>query len=85
VEDLNLGTATLTHERGEMIRRKAELAAVSGWIKVSVNCGQQLQDVIDLTDARAGLAAVKKRVIGIDLVYNPRKGEYEQKIELGGV
>ena len=52
---------------------------------VPVNCGQQLYDVIEVTDARAGLAAAKRRVLGMTLVYQPQRGEYFQRLELGGV
>lgn len=47
-----------------------------------VNCGQQLFDVIDITDERAGLVAVKKRVVGISLEFGPLRGEYVQRIRL---
>ena len=50
-----------------------------------VNCGQQLYDVIDITDARAGLNSAKKRVLGITLDYRPRWGEYTQRLWLGAV
>jgi len=50
-----------------------------------VNCGQQLYDVIDITDERAGLSGEKKRVMGLTLIYNPRKGEYRQNLALGVV
>ena len=48
-----------------------------------VNCGQQLYDVIDITDSGAGLDAEKKRVLGMVLTYNPSRGQYEQRLLLG--
>lgn len=65
--------------------RKAEIYAISGALLVPVNCGQQLYDVIDVTDARAGLSAAKRRVLGMTLVYRPQRGEYLQRLEIGGV
>ena len=56
-----------------------------GNIRVPINCGQQLYDVIDITDSWAGLSAEKKRVLGLVLVYNPGRGEYEQRLSLGAV
>ena len=85
VDDRNLGTTTQRHQRGAALLRKAEIEAVGGAILVPVNCGQQLYDVIIVTDAGAGLAAVKRRVLGMTLVYRPQRAEYIQRLELGGV
>ena len=62
---------------------QAEIESVGGAIRVPVHCGQQLYDVIDITDSRAGLNAAKKRVLGIKLVYDTRKGIYEEQLLLG--
>jgi hypothetical protein len=85
VEDRNLDTAAKAGERGEACLRQAEMEAVNGAILTPVNCGQQLYDVIDITDSRAGLSAVRRRVVGLTLVYRPRRGEYQQILLLGGV
>jgi hypothetical protein len=85
IEDRNLNTTTTSHLRGTAFLRKAEIAAVGGAILVPVNCGQQLYDVIEVTDVRAGLAAAKRRVLGVTLVYRPQRGEYIQRLELGGI
>jgi hypothetical protein len=85
VEDRNLNTIAEAQQRGAAFLRQAEIEAVGGMMLVPVNCGQQLFDVIAVTDGRAGLTAVKKRVLGIVLVYHPPRGEYFQRLELGGV
>jgi hypothetical protein len=85
VEDRNLDTAARAGERGEAYLRRAEMEAVNGAILTPVNCGQQLYDVVDITDGRAGLSAAKRRVIGLTLIYCPRRGEYQQRLILGGV
>jgi len=85
VEDKNLDTVTKAGERGEAYLRQAEIEAAEGAILTPVNCGQQLYDVVDITDSRAGLEAAKRRVIGLTLVYRPRRGEYQQRLLLGGV
>jgi hypothetical protein len=69
----------------ELETRLAEMEAVNGAILAPVNCGQQLYDVVDITDSRAGLSATRRRVIGLTLVYRPRRGEYQQRLLLGGV
>jgi hypothetical protein len=85
VEDRNLDTAAKAGERGEAYLRQAEIEAVDGSILTPVNCGQQLYDVVDITDSQAGLATAKRRVMGLALVYRPRRGEYQQRLILGGV
>lgn len=85
IDDRNIGTVAEAQQRGQAYLRQAEIEAASGNILVPVNCGQQLYDVIDVTDARAGLDAEKKRVLGMVLVYNPQRGEYRQRLLLGAV
>jgi hypothetical protein len=85
VADKNLGTVAAAHDRAQAILREMEIMAEAGAITVPVNCGQQLYDVIDITDAPAGLDAAKKRVRGLLLSYRPGKGEYSLRIVLGGV
>jgi hypothetical protein len=83
--DKNLGTVAKARDRGLAILREMEIGAAGGTIIVPVNCGQQIYDVIDITDAPAGLDAAKRRVLGLVLVYQPRRGEYSQRLLLGGV
>ncbi len=85
LEDRNIDTAQKAQVRGEAYLRQAEIESASGAIRIPVNCGQQLYDVIDITDSRAGLSAEKKRVLGLILVYNPRRGEYDERLLLGAV
>ena len=85
VEDKNIDTVTKAEQRGEAYLRGAEIESVDGSILIPVNCGQQLYDVVDITDSRAGLEAAKRRVMGLTLVYSPRSGEYQQRLLLGGV
>jgi len=85
VEDRNIDTADQTQARGEACLRQSEIESASGSIRIPVNCGQQLYDVIDITDSRAGLSADKKRVLGLILVYQPSRGLYELRLILGAV
>jgi hypothetical protein len=85
VGDRNINTVSEVQQRGQAILRQAEIEAENGSILIPVNCGQQLYDVVGVTDARAGLDAVKKRVVGIILGYYPRRGEYRQRLQLGAV
>jgi hypothetical protein len=85
LDDRNLNTVAEAQQRGQAYLREAEIAAAGGNILIPVNCGQQLYDVIAITDARAGLDGAKKRVLGIALGYYPRRGEYRQRLLLGAV
>jgi len=85
LEDKNLDTVAEAQQRGEAYLRQAEIKSNSGETRIPVNCGQQLYDVIDITDSRAGLNAEKKRILGLILIHNPRRGEYEERLSLGAV
>ncbi|MFC1957295.1 hypothetical protein ACFLX0_00550 [Chloroflexota bacterium] len=85
LEDRNIDTVARAEQRGDAYLREAEIKSAAGTIRIPVNCGQQLSDVIDITDSRAGLSAEKKRVLGLILVHNPLRGRYEQQLSLGAV
>ncbi|HEY41514.1 MAG TPA: hypothetical protein G4O18_06605 [Dehalococcoidia bacterium] len=85
IDDSNIDTVVRAEERGDAYLREAEIESVEGMIRVPVNCGQQLYDVIDITDIRAGLSEGKRRVVAITLAYLPERGEYEQRLSLGAV
>lgn len=85
VEDRNIETVDEAQQRGDAWLRKAEIESMGGVIRVPVNCGQQMHDVVDITDSRAGITAGKRRVLGMSLVYNPDRGDYEQRLLLGAV
>jgi len=85
LEDSNIDTAAGAEQRGLAYLREAEIKATAGNIRTPVNCGQQLYDVVDITDSRAGLSAEKKRVTGLTLVYIPSRGTYEHRLSLGAV
>ena len=85
LEDKNIGGVSQAEERGQALLRKAEIESAGGLIRIPTNCGQQMYDVIDITDARAGLEAQKRRVVGLSLVYKPGGGRYEHSLLLGKV
>ncbi len=85
VADKNLGTVNAAKDRGQAVLRKMGMGMESGEITAPANCGLQLYDVINITDNAAGLDGAKRRVAGLTLTHRPQKGEYRQKIVLGGV
>ncbi len=85
VHDINLDTEAGAHARGEAMLRHAAIESEDGYIVVPLNCGQELYDVIEITDALAGLTAAKRRVLSLVHTYDTRKGIYTLKIGLGEV
>jgi hypothetical protein len=87
VHDLNMTSTALAADRAVATLRQGELALDLGELRAPPHCGHELYDVVDVTDARAGLAAAKYRVAGINVRYRRRGGqpEYEQRLLLGMV
>ncbi|MBM2832430.1 MAG: hypothetical protein HW414_1482 [Dehalococcoidia bacterium] len=85
VQDINLDSQAKAEDRGAAWLRDAALASYAGSIEAPANCGQELYDVVDVTDARAGLTAVKRRILAVSLRYDTERGIYRHKLALGGV
>ena len=83
--DRNIDTVAKAEAMGAAYLREAEISSASGSIRVPLNCGQQLYDVIDITDSRAGLSSEKKSVLGLIMTYNPGRGQYEERLLLGEI
>ena len=83
VDDRNLTTVAQAETRADTVLRTAAIDGMSGEITVPVNCGQELYDVIEVTDAGAGLSAARRRVLAIAMRYSTGKRPvYEQRISL---
>jgi hypothetical protein len=87
VHDLNLDTLAKAEARGDAELREEEMAAGGGEILIPTNCGQDLYDVVEITDEGAGLSSVRRRIMGITLRYSTLGPEarYQQRLRLGGV
>jgi hypothetical protein len=87
VQDLNLATADQLQQRVDALMRRAAMSSLDGEITVPVNCGQELYDVVTVTDPAAGLSEARRRVLGISLHYS-RAGAaplYQMRLRLGAV
>ena len=62
---------------------KMRLSKKRGVILIPYNCGQELWDVVQITDAGANQQAVKFRVVGLRFEYNPKQARYAHKLILG--
>jgi len=83
--DPNLANATRTQERADAILRKHALEALGGQITIPTNVGQELLDVVTLTDARCGITSKKHRIRDIVTAYDWRKQTYQQKLTLAAL
>jgi hypothetical protein len=81
--DPNLQTATRAQERADAILRKGSLRAERGNLVIPPNVGQELYDVITVTDTRRGITSKKYRVMDIDANYSLREWQYRQTFTLG--
>ncbi|MEK7848816.1 MAG: hypothetical protein AAB270_07815, partial [Chloroflexota bacterium] len=86
VHDLSLATLQKAQNRASTALREQLLASLDGEVTVPVNCSQELYDVVEVTDAPAGLSSAKRRVLGLSLHLSrgPRP-RYQHTIILGGV
>jgi hypothetical protein len=81
--DPNLQTAARAQERADAILRQMSLRAERGNLVIPTNVGQELVDVVEVTDARCGIAQEKYRILAIQTDYDRRQGRYEQRLALG--
>ena len=88
VYDLNLDTVSKAQERGESLLALEASSVSVGSIEAPLNCGLELYDLVDVTDPGAGLAAAKRRVVGLRLRYSRgpgRRPAYSHTLTLAGV
>jgi hypothetical protein len=83
VYDPNLQTATRAQERADALLRTAALGAGPATITIPTNVGQELLDVVEVTDDRCGISEQNYRAQGIRTLYDRRKGQYDQTLTLG--
>ncbi|MEE8372131.1 MAG: hypothetical protein V3R87_00140 [Dehalococcoidia bacterium] len=83
VDDTYLDSVAKAHRQGLAIIRHADIEGLTGEIVVMLNAGQELYDVVTLTDAGAGLSGVKRRVMGMTHHYHAAKGQYTLTMRLG--
>jgi hypothetical protein len=62
---------------------KMRLTGKRGVILIPPNCGQELFDVVQVSDSMANQSAVTFRVVGIRFEYNPKQARYAHKLILG--
>lgn len=84
VEKPTYPDTTRAAERADAELRKGEMwEGAGGWAQIPVNCGQEIFDVIQVTDYTAGVTNLKRRVLGIYTTYRRKYWHYMQKLLLG--
>jgi hypothetical protein len=58
------------------------LRAKRGNLVIPTNVGQELLDVVEITDERCGINQEKYRVQALQTDYDRRKGIYDQRLAL---
>jgi hypothetical protein len=82
-QELAIPTTAQAGDVASAILSKMRLTGKRGVILIPPNCGQELFDVVELSDAGANQSAVKFRVVGIRFEYNPKQARYQHKLMLG--
>jgi hypothetical protein len=76
-------TSSQAESMASAILSKMRLTGKKGVILIPPNCGQELFDVVQITDDGANQQAVSFRVVGIRFEYNPKQARYQHKLILG--
>jgi len=80
--DPNLQTPSRAQERADAILRTQQTQRTPATIVVPTNIGQELLDVVEVTDGRCGISEEKYRVQAIHTGYDRRQGIYTQCLAL---
>jgi hypothetical protein len=80
--DPNLQTPSRAQERADAILRTQQTQRTPATIVVPTNVGQELLDVVEVTDERCGINQEKYRVLAIHTDYDRRQGIYTQRLAL---
>jgi len=80
--DPNLQDATRAQERADALLRTRAQEAEPAVITIPTNVGQELLDVVEVTDERCGISEENYRVQAIRTDYDRRQGIYTQRLAL---
>jgi hypothetical protein len=83
IPDPAIPTTAQAGDVASAILAKMRLTRKRGVILIPPNCGQELFDVVQLSDSMANQSAVSFRVVGIRFEYNPKQARYQHKLILG--
>ena len=83
--DADLITAAMAEDRAEAALRLAEVESRADVVQVfGIHCGVEMYDVVEVTDAQAGLMDARRRVLGLRWRYSTgAKPRYDMILTLG--
>ena len=82
-QELAIPTEAQAASVAAAILAKRRLEKARGFLLLPPNCGQELWDVVQITDAGANQQAVKFRVVGLRFEFNPKQAHYQHRLVLG--
>ena len=82
-QELSIPTDAKAADVAAAIVAKARLTGSRGYITIPPNCGQELWDVIQVTDKPTAQSQQKYRVIAVSFDYEPHRHRYQHKLILG--
>ena len=82
-QDLSIPTTAKAADVAAAAVAKARLTGARGFIVIPPNCGQELWDVIQVTDKPTAQSQQKYRVIAVSFDYEPRRARCQHKLILG--
>ena len=82
-QELAVPTSSQAESVANAILSKMRLNKARGVILIPPNCGQELWDVVQLSDKQANQTAVSFRVVGLRFQYHPTQANYYHKLILG--
>lgn len=85
LRDLSSTTGATAAATAAAHLRQRALDAAAGQLVAPPNCGQELLDAVDFTDALVAATATKRRVASIRWRFDKRRAVYEQTLELGAM
>jgi len=83
IPDPAIPTTAQAGDVASAILAKMRLTGKRGVILIPPNCGQELFDVVQVSDSMANQSAVTFRVVGIRFEYNPKQARYQYRLILG--
>jgi hypothetical protein len=84
-QEVAIPTDSQAASMASAILSKMRLTKAKGVIIIPPNCGQELFDVVQISDSGANQPAVTFRVVGMRFEYNPKQARYEHKLILGAL
>jgi len=82
-QDLSIPTTAKAADVAAAAVAKARLTGSRGFIVIPPNCGQELWDVVQVTDKPTAQSQQKYRIIAASFDYEPLRHRYQHKLILG--